>query len=827
LSADAPAASTQSRLRAFLRRWWPYLFTSLAPLVLYAPFLLGLRVLYWGTPLLQFYPWRKYALDALLSGQPPLWNPYLGNGAPLLANLQSGVLYPPNWLSLILPLDYSMGWLVALHWIWAGAGMVTLARALGVKPLGQAVAGLAFGLSQYLVARAWFLSINAAVAWVPWLIWAAEACLRALRQQSPHARRYAWLLALFVALQMLAGHAQTAWYTLLLLGAWVGWRYVTFHGRPGVRPLAVAAAHFLPALVGAVGLAALQLLPTAELLLQSPRAAAASYDFVMLYSFSPWRLLGLLAPDLLGNPSRGQFLGYGNYWEDAIYVGMLPLLWALAAVVKGLVGRRRGAAEVHADPAARRLWPLLALICLVTVPLAMGRNTPIFPFLYQHVPTFAMFQAPARMMIWLEFSLALLAGLGASQWQPPPPWARWWLNIGAAGAVSITATAAGVLATTSTTAQFGVEIQTLARAFVVLGITLVLCIALLLAQPSAAGPAEKPGRLAWLLRPSPEAWELFAALFVAGDLIYAGLGLSPGGPPDLYRTTPASEAPLRQALDGHRLLQYPGDEYQVFSALMSFKSFSPPQEAYTLREAQLTDATLLEGISTVNNYEPLVSARFEDFLAVISATQSLNLLHLADVGVLASSTPLKWEPVAHGGPTVFYRVPGQSRRVRVVYSAQRVPDENGALNALAAPDFYPETTAILEPDNSAPAETFPPFPWPSAGAGPMLTPSADAYTVSVSLNQTGWVIVSDTCYPGWVALVDGKPAVLRCADVAFRAVLAPSGDHVIEFRYQPRSWAWGLLVSGLSWLAWLALGALFWLGGRRAGQDKATRASGL
>jgi len=79
--------------------------------------------MYWGTPLLQFYPWRRFALDAIRSGHLPLWNPYLGNGAPLIANHQSAVFYPPNWISLLLPLDYSLGWLAALHLIWAGTGM--------------------------------------------------------------------------------------------------------------------------------------------------------------------------------------------------------------------------------------------------------------------------------------------------------------------------------------------------------------------------------------------------------------------------------------------------------------------------------------------------------------------------------------------------------------------------------------------------------------------------------------------------------------------------------------------------------------------------------
>ncbi len=95
------------RFREFIKTNWPYIFTTSAPLILFAPFLLGGVVLYWGTLFFQFYPWRKFAFDMIRTGQLPLWNPYLGNGTPLIANYQSAIFYPPNWLSLILPLAYS------------------------------------------------------------------------------------------------------------------------------------------------------------------------------------------------------------------------------------------------------------------------------------------------------------------------------------------------------------------------------------------------------------------------------------------------------------------------------------------------------------------------------------------------------------------------------------------------------------------------------------------------------------------------------------------------------------------------------------------------
>jgi hypothetical protein len=829
----------------FWRRHWPWLAVSVAPLILFAPFLLGLRVLYWGTPLLQFYPWRKLAFDLLRAGQWPLWNPYLGNGAPLLANLQSAVFYPPNWLGLMpgVPLEYSFSWLVALHWIWAGLGMVTLARALGLKPLGQAVAGLAFGLCQYQVARAWFFSINATVAWLPWVIWAGDRALVSAGQRG-HWGRYAWLLALFVAMQLLAGHAQTAWYTLLLLAAWTLWRTVQSWAGPdlagfqkparsGPEPsgapdglpssqrwgaLRPAAALVLPLLLAGL-LAALQLLPTAELLHQSPRADAAGYDFVVTYSFSPWRLLTLLAPDLLGNPARGQYYGYGNYWEDAVYAGVLPLFLAAAAIWGALAAiwhrvRRwrqttRGLSplvdplppENYARPesalapgAPRFLVPFLTLVLMVTLVLALGYNTPVFPWLYRSVPTFNLFQAPARMLVWFEFALALLAGVGAGQMAPLRGRARRWARRAGVGSVSVILTGVVFLAVIPGQTPLGQQFQTVARALATLGVSLLLTFWLLLGRPAGESDSLPVFR-----------WQVLVAAFIAADLIYAGWGLNPGASPDLYRTPSAAAAALRTELSvgpggaGHRLFQFPDDDYFIkYSRFLSFKTFGTPELAAETRAAEVSNASLLDGLASSVNYEPLVSARYADFINVISATSSVNLLHLMDVGVIANSQPLSYEVVATGGPVTFYRMPGpgEARRVRVVYAARTLPNAAAARLAVADLAFDPEREVILEADDADA---------PAAALSPWL-PSMNGETFSVSLSQAGWVVVSDTCYPGWAAFVDGQPAPLRCGDYAFWAVAAPAGEHTVIFQYQPRSFALGLWLSVAAWLVWVVAG---------------------
>jgi len=45
--------------------------------------------------------------------------------------------------------------------------------------------------------------------------------------------------------------------------------------------------------------------------------------------------------------------------------------------------------------------------------------------------------------------------------------------------------------------------------------------------------------------------------------------------------------------------------------------------------------------------------------------------------------------------------------------------------------------------------------------------------------------------------VDGQPVPMTRADVIFRAVLLPIGEHRVEFLYQPRTFYIGLVLSGV------------------------------
>jgi len=81
--------------------------------------------------------------------------------------------------------------------------------------------------------------------------------------------------------------------------------------------------------------------------------------------------------------------------------------------------------------------------------------------------------------------------------------------------------------------------------------------------------------------------------------------------------------------------------------------------------------------------------------------------------------------------------------------------------------------------------------------------------LEVSTSVESLLVLLDAQAPGWTATVTGAPAPVLTANVAFRAVLVPAGNHVVRFEYTPPSWQAGLAITTagtaalLAWLAWV------------------------
>jgi hypothetical protein len=825
--------------------WYSYLPLLVFPFLIFAPIILSGKALFWGTPLTQFIPWWTWAWETISDGILPVWNDMLGMGAPLIANYQSALFYPPTWLYLLF---YSLGgisamaWfqavMVVLHIAWASLGMALLIRQLRLGNLAQIIGGLAFGLSGYLVSRAGFLSINATVAWIPWIILGVtklvEANARRLQSEGEKTNIGSGftntlisaylLLVVCLALQLLAGHAQTTWYTILLALIWFLYLSIS---NPWVEqkvvdnPLTDSAESDLgqqdqnnaqlyafrlrkivanPTISGililgtaifiAIVFAAVQLLPTAEYLLQSQRSAAVDFEFAMSYSFWPWRFLSFVAPDLFGNPAVGDYWGFANYWEDAIYVGLIPIVLAVAALIT------RGKGVRDKSIVRPGFVNFLLTLILITFIIALGRNTPIFPWLYRHIPTFDMFQAPTRISIVAVFSLSILAGIGADSWYRPRERLLYWLRLGIMAAAAITI-GAGLALLLSLSLSTGIR-PSFIRATAMLGIWGIgLGILTLKAPHKIVGESER--KWGW--------WQWAVVMWIGFDLIVAGWGLNPGVDLDVYRESSPTTADIKSMLNGGRLYLLAEDEEQLkFERFLRFDTFNPFNEGgewQDLRAAQLPNVTVLDTIPSANNFDPLLPGRYviwmEKLGEVDSETknQMLNLMGVTVVETIDSNQPFG---VRYDQRTANSRVGWSSCGIQV-----KSGDE--ALEMVIDMEVDLENKVILEgiADVCAPQD--------SADIR-ILSSAANRINLEFSSPDPGYLIIADVWYPGWRAYVDGTPFPLSRANYLFKAVSVPKGEHEVTVIYQPTLIYVGGALSGLALLGVLIL-VIYWLGKQR------------
>ena len=748
------------KLRGILRATWPVL---VAPLLLFAPMILRGQVMFWGTPSLQFVPWWVQAARSIREGALPLWNPLVGMGAPLIANYQLGFFYPPNWLLLVLALlggedgaAVGVAWgytiLSVLHLAWGGLGMALLLRRLGFRQLGQIVGGLAYGLSGYIVARMAFFPMAWVAAWLPWVILLAD---RVARPAEPD-RRFVLSLGLVgaLAMQLLAGHAQLAWYSILLAGLWVAFTAYRYAGlrRAFWALLSLAGAGLL-----AAGIAAVQLVPTAEYLLHSQRADAFAYKEAMTYSFWPWRLLTLFAPDFFGSPATGDYWGYASYWEDHLYLGMLPLLLALATLL--LLFRRRNRGKYGG--LVTGLWALLS----VTFVLALGNNTPVFPFLYRYIPSFDMFQAPARYLLWAAFALPILAAVGVEHWRSPTGRGLYWFRLGTAGAFAVSL-GAGLASYFLTDVRL-----TFIRATALAGMWALGFGLLTLVIPYA----EKRGRTHW--------WQGAVIAWVLADLLIAGWGLNPGVASSFYAGKSAASAQVQQTAGDARVYVPRQQEFDLkFSRMFRFGNFNPLEDWSAVRETLLPNANLLDGIPSANNFDPLVPDHYARWMAGVDAMHpDVQAAWLSRMGVGAveridgrQPTGVRYDPVEAQPRWQWYPCARPAAGSAEVWAMLETDWQGAPLpdRVVIVEDAPVELTSGCVPGSPTPAIT-------------MISQNSGRVTFDIGPTEGGWLFLADTWYPGWRAAVDGQPAPIYRADGMFRAVWLPANSGIVDFIYWP------------------------------------------
>ncbi|MEW5717550.1 MAG: hypothetical protein AB1817_02870, partial [Chloroflexota bacterium] len=333
-----------------------------------------------------FYPFSVELARALNEGRLPLWTPNLLAGFPLLAEGQVGALYPVNLLLYkFFPVHLALSYNILLHIAWAGCGMYVFTRARGIGVAGALLAGFVFACNGVVLGQMFHPPILFAVAGLPWLIF-----LVAQFQTTRGRSRAIWfaLAALALGVQFLCGSTQMAFLNALAVAVFGGFGAWVWHQQHAGKIFARNLAATILLLVLAGGIAAIQLIPTGELIGYSVRGGTLDKEFVTSYSMPPEYFAQFIMPFAPGEPAEGNE-------EYRAYFGIAPLLLALGAV------------------ALRRNRQTIFFVAFgfVALSFALGELNPLYQLLCQ-LPPFNFFRVPARYLYLFVFAATFLGAVG-------------------------------------------------------------------------------------------------------------------------------------------------------------------------------------------------------------------------------------------------------------------------------------------------------------------------------------------------------------------------------------------------------------------------------
>jgi hypothetical protein len=586
------------------------------------------------------------------------------------------------------------------------------------------------------------------LAWTPLILLAIDELI-----EQPAAK---WVLVGIFAfsMQLLAGHPQTFFNTLVTCAAYGSMR-LWWHGSyRGQTILAVA-------IVGLAALAitAAQVWTGMEASGESTRAGGVSFAFAAMFSFPPENFLTALVPGLLGNMTDFTYWGRCYLWEMSAFVGLTGLTMAIFGATVKFPGRT---------------------ICLVMVALlvilALGNHTPLFPLLYRFAPGFDHFRSHSKFLAQVLPFIAILIGQGTNRVLASSHRTK-----GGAMLVGVAALIVGAIGLCLLHSQDFAPVREGWES--------------LMANVAATGES--------YLRAenftAPE-FNSGAASFAGSQCIVSAIVL-------------LAIAMLLYARGLHASAAYGliilGIGEMIWFANSSIVSFSladtVPSMVSEFLAARPGDYRILElpfefngaiaiGANDIWGYDPMVLSRYAQFMTYsqggnpddadmyVTFRQKSNLFRLLRLKYLFR----KQIPTGE--------INGALPHLLLVGEWARQNNRDDILRALDSSLFDPERTVILETD---------PDPAPvsgedSPGTVQLVRSDTDSLTISARLSRPALLLVTDCYSRYWRAVAEAGSAqhyTVIPADYTLMAVPLSAGEHLFRLEYAPPGYVIGRWIS--------------------------------
>ncbi len=727
------------------------------------------------------YAFRHFAATVIAQwGEVPRWNPYIFGGLPFLGAMHGDQAYPISVaLRAMFAPALGIGLGMVLH-AWLGAvGLLAFLRGQRLAWGAAIVGATAYGISGPLLSL-FYPGHDGKIYVLGLTPWALLSIYQACRTQRP-----LWfaLWGLLVGLMLLSPHFQMTYYSSMLMGAFL---FFTLFTETEKSKRLLVLAGFGLASVLALATAAAQLIPFAEYLPFSPRAAAGSSSSGWEYGTS-W---AMPAAELIGT-MWGGFNGWllQTYWGGnafklhSDYIGLLVGVLGLTAVLR-----------TPAGPERKRMWFWIGCVIFGTL-WVLGAQTPFYRIPFHFFPMISKTRAPSMMWGHVALCFGVLAALGFHQLQQMAQaererWGKRVALVVSIAAVVFLASAEGIITSMAPAQRIEAAYGAVdgARLGLMLGTATVVVFAL----------------VAWM---APKMMAVAAVVLLLGDL--------------------GSQIRRFIVIDERGANVFAADEV-VRAVRQDAAGTTQPWRIVPLGRVYMDDYLMEHRVRSVLGYHGNEPHTYDETLGGknqwgnLADPQAWRLLGVRYLVLDQAPTELPpgFEVIGRdlqtwlGERATVLRIPNPAPWAVVAPLAFKLDDEVQTIATAMNPQFDPSRIVLLAGDASFGSDTPPEALPPAISPAPTIAveerqPGVYALTIS-GLEQDGFLVVSENHLPTWTATVDGVAAPTARANGTFLAVPVQAGAREVVLAVEARGDARGLRVSfaGVGGLILLALSGL-------------------
>ncbi len=721
------------------------------------------------------------------TGNFPLWQPWIFSGMPTAEAFTfiSKLYFPAVLLNLLL----IKGLLAQLlHLLFAGIGGFILLRYLRLSHFSSFLGGIAFMLTPYMLTMIVFGhgSQMMTAAYIPWIMWLTIKIMNKTSLCS------VGLLAVLMGFQLQRAHAQIAYYTWMLAGAYVLiyllWNVIN---KEESKEKWLGLGGFSLAAFLGIGIALLIYLPSIEYTPFSVRGGGAGggaeYSYATGWSFHPKEMLTLLLPSAYGFGGQ-TYWGYMPFTDYPNYMGII----VLSLAVVGFVEKRK---EVIS-------WFLL-ITSVLALFISFGKHfSLIYDIFYDFFPYFNKFRVPAMILILVQFNVAILAAFGLDALlklkEHIIPRA-FWITLAIVGIwLLVLVLGEGIIESSlrSDFTQPRTRDPNTIRAINDLRLNIWKKDAWMMIVWGALGM----GTIwMWINRNiSKNIFLSFMVIIAVLDIAKVGQSIVHPDRKSGRTASTMSSASVKRYYEVDPIIKFLQEQEQDFRIYPAGSWFGESRfRAF--------------GIESVGGYHPAKLKITNDFIQRTENISSFPLMRMLNVHYLLSPQEI---PVPYLNKEFIGKMrSGRGVQDTYVYSLLDPLPRAWFVNSVVAKSedqlwrmineasFEPSNTAYIPQKYEDAAGEF------SLGTVTNIELSIHEMTIEVSCNENGFLVISEVYYPNrWLCTIDGEPADVIETNKLIRGILIPEGDHTVKFIYDRSSFNKGKLFSGISFV--LALGII-------------------